>query len=78
MGRTESRIFLEDAGYNFLIQDEPTKSDTQLDLLFTNNQELCLDVINVSLGYIDSEIAEFEILRKMRMESSRVKTPQGQ
>ena len=74
MGCIESRRFLEDVGYNFLIQDEPTKSDTQLDLLFTNKQELCLDVINVSLGYIDCEITEFKILRKMRMESSRVKT----
>lgn len=40
----QSRRFLEGAGNDFLIQDEPTKSDTQLDLLFTSEQELVLNV----------------------------------
>lgn len=45
VGCVQSRRFLEGAGNDFLIQDEPTKSSTQLDLLFTSKQELVLNVV---------------------------------
>lgn len=42
----QSRRFLENVEYNLFIQDEPTESDTQLDVLFIGKQELGLDVVN--------------------------------
>lgn len=67
---------MEGVRNNFLTQvlDGPTRSDTQLNLLFTN-KELVEDVIiSSSLGCSDHAIVELKILRGVRKESSRVQT----
>ena len=46
VGCMQSRRFLENVEYNLFIQDEPTESDTQLDVLFIGKRELGLDVVN--------------------------------
>ena len=64
VGCMQSRRFLEGTRDDFLIQDEPTKSDTQLDLLFTSKQELFFSVvINGIFGCSYHEVVEFKILR---------------